>query len=289
MRPMRTKVSHEREVAKYFKEKAAQYDDVDTQAYWRLSDTLLWDLIGRVVERDLPQGFCFLDAGGGTGRWTERLLLAFPGASGVTFDMSADMLEVAARKKRKFPVSMQDRWETKLGDLHELDMPRRFNLVLCTHNVLGFALEAKLVLARLIAATKPGGVFILVVPNAYHGIYFNVSQFDLHEADRIAEDDLGKFVPGMPDIDFFRPQRLRALLTELQAVDVVVSGFPMFIYPGHQETQLHGQTKSLAERLEDPVTFDALLDLERKFLYDEAAAARGNNLCFVGHVGGAGE
>ena len=56
----------------YFKNKAADYDRVDEQVYWRLSDSILWHTFNEYILKNLPSNFSFLDAGGGTGRWSEK-------------------------------------------------------------------------------------------------------------------------------------------------------------------------------------------------------------------------
>jgi len=82
----------------YFKHKAKQYDDVDKQYYWKLSDDLLWWNLQKFLKK-LPKNFRFLDAGGGTGRWSERILHSYPHATGVICDISSSMLDVAERQK----------------------------------------------------------------------------------------------------------------------------------------------------------------------------------------------
>src|SRR5258708_2597009 len=85
-------------VIDYFRTRADGYDLVEAQAYWRLSDLLLRELLDELLPGSLPAAFEFLDAGGGTGRWSEWLLMRHGQARGVLYDLSPDMIRVASAR-----------------------------------------------------------------------------------------------------------------------------------------------------------------------------------------------
>ncbi|HWZ64326.1 MAG TPA: class I SAM-dependent methyltransferase [Steroidobacteraceae bacterium] len=61
-----------------------------------------WDVVKRLIEKDFPDGrFRFLDVGGGTGRFADRLLSSFPHASGAVLDNSEMLLSKNASHDRK--------------------------------------------------------------------------------------------------------------------------------------------------------------------------------------------
>ena len=60
--------SNKNQVLQYFKDKASEYDLVEGQVYWMLSDQLLEHLFNESALSLLAEEFHFLDAGGGTGR-----------------------------------------------------------------------------------------------------------------------------------------------------------------------------------------------------------------------------
>lgn len=61
-----------------------------------------WDVVKRLVEKDFPDGrFRFLDVGGGTGRFADRLLASFPNASGAVLDNSEMLLSKNTSHERK--------------------------------------------------------------------------------------------------------------------------------------------------------------------------------------------
>ena len=113
-----SKASHdfEEEVIDYFKNKAAKYDLVDNQIYWVFSDALLWHLLKKNFLDNLPESFHFLDAGGGTGRWTIKILESFPKATGVILDLSKDMTNEALKKAKL--LKLADRLAVINGNLN---------------------------------------------------------------------------------------------------------------------------------------------------------------------------
>jgi len=61
-----------------------------------------WEVVRRLVEKDFPHGrFRFLDVGGGTGRFADRLLSSFPHASGAVLDNSEMLLSKNTPHDRK--------------------------------------------------------------------------------------------------------------------------------------------------------------------------------------------
>jgi SAM-dependent methyltransferase len=61
-----------------------------------------WAVVKRLVEKDFPDGrFRFLDVGGGTGRFADRLLSSFPHASGAVLDNSEMLLSKNTLNDRK--------------------------------------------------------------------------------------------------------------------------------------------------------------------------------------------
>lgn len=271
------------DVKKYFKDKAAEYDLVEKQSYWRLSDLLLWDSIVNYIIPQLPENFTFCDAGGGTGRWSLKLLENYSSCSGVTFDLSPEMLREAIRKKES--KHLDERWHCELGDLEDLtELSKKysaFDFVFNFHNVIGFIKEPSHFMKELSKITKKGGIICTFAPNAYHASFFNIKNGSLDEAQK-ALNGYGRFTEQMPYIHMFTPSRIKKIMEENNFEVLMCTGFPTLIYPGYSETQLRGQTKSLSDLLEDNDTFTQIFNLEKEALKDNEIAARGNNIFIFG-------
>jgi SAM-dependent methyltransferase len=270
------------EVTDYFRVKADEYDRTDEQVYWRLSDELLWELLETHVLPSLPIGAKLLDAGGGTGRWTDRLLSARPDLTATLFDLSPDMVRHARRKSEEHGYA--DRLTVINGDLAELGRhvaAGSFDLAISFHNVLGFVDDVPAVLREINTALKPGGQIALVVPNRYHAVFFGIFTGALDEAESIAHQRRGRFAPGMPAMHMFTPSELTGMLGGADLPVSVLTGFPVAVYPGFQETQLEGTSGTVQQVLANPAAYDRIKAIEQRLAGEPGLAERGNNIFVV--------
>jgi SAM-dependent methyltransferase len=273
---------HHEAILDYFRDKADSYDLVDDQVYWRLSDELLWvALVERILPR-LRRGFRFLDAGGGTGRWTDRVARKRPDASGLLFDLSPHMTRTAAAKADRG--GYRHRIQIRNGALERVDETlagERFHLILMLHNVLGFVHDPGDVVRRLARLLDVGGRLVVFAPNRYHATYFNLATGRLGDAE-CASRGRGRFTPEMPSIWLFTPSELRALLASAGLRVEWMTGFPSVVYPGFEETQIEGSSAGVGALLGDSANFERVLEIERSLIDQPDIAARGNNLLAIG-------
>lgn len=114
-------------------------------------------MVAQSVLSGLPSGFCFLDAGGGTGRWSTRLLGSDPRCRGVLYDISPEMTARAARSAAQS--GYEQRLAIRLGDLDQPDpiLSRgSFDLVISFHNVIGFVRDPEATIAWLASLLRLG-------------------------------------------------------------------------------------------------------------------------------------
>ncbi|MBN1275308.1 class I SAM-dependent methyltransferase [Candidatus Woesearchaeota archaeon] len=274
-------MSHDDEVLAYFADKAEGYDLVEHQHYWRLSDELLWHLLTKDVLAQFNDDFSFLDAGGGTGRWSMRLLDSYSKATGTIYDLSPEMLEQA---KKKVNGDRAGRLQIINGDITDMfGVPdEQFDVTYNFHNVLGFVDGPERALAEMGRVTRKGGYVVSVVPNKYHLVFFNLQQGNVEEAEKAALNNMGRFTQDMPAIRLFTPHSLSRLYGRVGLEAVFVKGFPVTIYPGYQETRISGDTASLKDILSGEESYGRILAIEKNLVEYADAAARGNNLLMVG-------
>jgi len=273
------------EVKEYFQKKAIKYDDVDKQLYWVLSDVLLWDIFDKkVLSKFKNEPFTFLDAGAGTGRWTIKILEEYPNSKGIMIDLSADMLNVA--KEKLNILNYTDRVKIINGDLDTIKInEEEVDISFSFHNVLGFVEDAEKVIAKMTKAAKIGGYIVCGVPNYYHNIYFNISTNQLELAVESFIFKKGKFTKDMPSMHMFTPSNLHTIFEKNNIKDSIVLGFPVLIYPGYSETQIEGQTNKIKDILQNEVNFEKIIKIEKKLIYEEECASRGNQIVVIGQKG----
>lgn len=267
-------------VQKYFKDKAERYDNVSRQMYWVFSDELLWFTLKKTLNK-LNKNFHFLDAGGGTGRWTEKILREYPNSKGVLLDLSDAMLNVARRKLSKYTklnklTILQGNFETAKLENNSFDVSIDF------HNVLGFTKNPNKFISNMVSFTKHNGYVISLVPNAYHGAYFNIAIGNIKESKKILKEHIGRFTSEMPNINFFTPKSIMNIYRNNGLNNITICGFPNLIYPNFQETQISGQSTSLKMMLSSKTNYSALLSIEKSLLSSAEASSRGNNIYVLG-------
>lgn len=268
-------------VLEYFKNKAKDYDLVEEQTYWKLSDKLLWDNFKETVLDNLPNGFKFLDAGGGTGRWTIKILEEYPDANGIIVDISKDMLEEAELKINN--KNLNKRVKIVENNVEKLQIEdEEFDLSFNFHNVLGFVENPNIVINELKRVTKKEGYVVSLVPNLYHNIFFNIFVNNFELANEAIVTNKGRFTENMPNMNMFTPDSIKKLYNDAGLKIELISGFPVTIYPGMQETQISGNSEHIEDILENVETFNQIYKIERKLFKNLDIAGRGNQIYVVG-------
>lgn len=264
----------------FFTRRAPRYDRIADGEFWAFSDRLLWALLSARLLPALGAGpVRFLDAGGGTGRWSLRLLSALPGATGVLVDVSEGMLAVAREKARRRRAA--DRLSLVSHDLHR-PIPRslgRFDLALCFHNVAGLVADPAALLCRIAAAVRPGGHVAVVAPNLHQAAWVSVRDGRLAELKRLRDRSAVKYGPGVPEVLVFTPSLLRDCLRRAGADEIEVFGFPVSVSPVDPD-------ESLPPSLSDPRARARLLPLEAALCQDEEVSPRGNSLLAIARLPG---
>lgn len=269
-------------IKQYFKEKAPEYDLVDEQIYWVLSDKLLWTIFEEQVLSAIVGPIKFIDAGAGTGRWAIKILKKYLNSSGLLIDLSPDMLEQAETKLKT--VGLIDRVKIQCANLDTASLERdiNYNLAFSFHNVLGFVENPQNVVNKLSQLLCTDGYLVCVVPNYFHNIFFNLSVNNVDLALKCYNERIGKFTEDMPDMHMFVPSELIKIYENAGIKVLGVYGFPLTIFPGMQETQIKGQSAILQSILSNTNNFEKIFNIESHLYKCSEAAARGNNLIIVG-------
>lgn len=271
------------DVKSYFERKAEDYDLVDNQIFWQLSDKLLAEYIDKVITDHLDKDFCFFDAGAGTGRWSHYLLKKYPKSKGYLFDLSQDMLAQAKRKLEAGRlINRSVIKQFNLDNDFTKELARSFDFVFCFHNAIGFLNDARIFLQRLAFITNKDGVVVIMAPNMYHAIYFNLIQAKVDTAVSIYNTNRGKFINSMPEINFFTPTYISRILNEAGFDIIQLTGFPSIVYPGYQEALITGDSVETKSTFSKKSNFEKIFELEKQLLNHNDLSARGTNIVILG-------
>lgn len=271
-------------VTDYFNDKAHQYDDVDEQLYWVLSDRFYKEVLKRELGDFIhnKSELRLLDAGAGTGRWTLFFHELFSSESrkisGTLIDISADMLGVA--EKKLIERDLSNKYDTLVGNIEQMHdlSDNAYDVSLSFYNVLSFVEKPEKAIAEISKKLKTGGMHVSVVGNTYHALYFSVLTSRTSEIDRIMNESKIAFNDLMPPMHCFTPAQLKDLYLKNGFNDVTVLGGPNFMYPGMEETFVKGQTETIVSKLADNNTVQKILDVELSMYRQPEIVGRGNTL-----------
>ncbi|UFX83124.1 class I SAM-dependent methyltransferase [Candidatus Absconditicoccus praedator] len=276
-------MSYYNDVTSYFSKKASEYDLVDEQLYWVLSDELAKKFLIDILKENQKNELKLLDAGAGTGRWAlnfYEILKNKVELKADLIDITKEMLDEADNKIKKLRI--QNNFKSSVGNIENLDdyINNYYDFAISFYNVLSFVNDYNTAIGEVYKKLNDGGKYIGIVGNKHHSYYFSLLTNRINELDSINNNKI-RFNDLMPYMHCFTPDELRNLFKNNGFKEVKVYGLLNYIYPGMEETFLKGQNEQKYNILKDKNTFNKILDLEYSNLYDENLASRGNTLLFI--------
>ena len=268
-------------VNEYFAGKAEKYDDVDLQPYWVFSDELLWELLkAKALPNEQKGEFELLDAGAGTARWSAKTLLHFPNATASLVDISAEMLSEAQQKLDHLKLS--HRAHIRVDDVRKMDHIENgsIDVIYCLHNVIGFFENTVDAIFTFFKKLKKGGKCAVMFPSFYHAIYFSNSTGRVGQLEKITKNRRVQYNDLMPPLKVFEVEEINFFAQIAGFEKVECYGFPLTIYPGMDETFLHGSTAQLVKMFEEPHRSN-LMEIEKRLCLKSDLCSRGNNILAV--------
>jgi ubiquinone/menaquinone biosynthesis C-methylase UbiE len=194
-------------VQQFYDESASGYDNAENLLFFKIYDTITW----RFTEPYLPtqKTALVLDAAGGTGKWS--IPIAKKGPRVVLLDLSNGMLDIARRKISH--QSLDDRIETRQGDVTSLDFDdETFDLVFCEH-ALGFFKDAMRAIAELVRVLKRGSRIIVSAQNRYP-LALSLFNQNMDTSMKILEGRESFLMRGRVPVHTLFPSEIQSILEE---------------------------------------------------------------------------
>jgi SAM-dependent methyltransferase len=255
----------------------------DAQAYERLDDhgqlseQLLWSVLTKSALRALPHGFRFCDAGGGSGRWSRRILAERGDASGVLLRGPERQLASAEESNEEHGDRL--RIAPDLCGIAD----KSFDLAFSLHDMLAAAEQPGTLLKQLVRITKPGGFIAVVAPNLYHAIFLNLAHARLQEAER-ALTGRASYRPGAPERNVFTPRSLEEMVVRAGACPRATVGFPTVVHPSSADPDLREGQTFPAAALANEESRRRIVAIEEALLMESGPAPRGIDLISIAIV-----
>lgn len=262
-------------VKDYFNELAPKYENKIQKKFWNLSDDLLWDLTKEQIAKIERSNVKLLDAGGGTGFWTKKILKEFNHLEVDICDISCEMLNVARKELDSKKVNIT---KCKVEELpYENDS---FDISICYY-VLPFIQDLQKTLAELSRVTKKDGIILLAFENLYHGLSLNLLCNKISRVHQLLAGDAVRIADHIPKLNFNSFSEMNELLN---ANDIVVThkfGFPVISNVGVRE-KITGNNYSISDVLKTKENYSEILGIEKVLIRDEALVNRGKYIFITG-------
>ena len=271
----------------FFKDYSKNVDKADSQFFWRLSDDIILTIIKQHIPLGLNRQFTILDAGGGTGRWIEKLANLYPRANFLLYDKSQDMLNTAKRKRSLKKLKNDGRLEIIMGDIQNMaEIPSAtIDYIISIYNPISFIPRPVLFFREAFRVLKSKGKALIMGQGFYNAIYSKINNY-LADANELASLEKNKKViwnPNIPPSNLFSKEILEDLVKRASFRVNRLYGIPIFAQPGEEDFDPENKKRSrISQKLEsDPAFYQQVFSLEMKYNALDSLINRGMNLLIV--------
>jgi|JI8StandDraft_1071087.scaffolds.fasta_scaffold43034_3 ubiquinone/menaquinone biosynthesis C-methylase UbiE len=269
----------------FFEPYSKSVDDVDANsAFWRLSDQIIFDLINREALSIAKSGDVIFDAGGGTGRWIEKMSHKTE-ANFILFDKSKHMLDVA--EKRISRANLESRVKIIEGDLAKMsNIPNNsVDYVTSIYSPISFIYDYKDAFSELNRILKPNGKILIMAHNYHNAIssQLNNSLADIVQISDLCKSRMVKWAPHVPPLVSFSKETIEQELKDAGFLIDKTYGIFVYVQPGFEDFNPKNEGVSkISKYLEITDNFNKIYEIEMAVNSYPSLVNRSMNLLSVG-------
>lgn len=262
----------------FFEPYAGNVEGFYEALYWRLSDTLIQELLRRHLSTEAGQHI--LDAGGGTGRWALWCADAL-GVEVTVADKSPRMLNEARENIARAGVA--DKVHLVECDLENGSplQDEQYDAVISTYGVLSFLSDPGAAFSTLYRVMRPGAHALLMCHSLSNAVHSKINRdgAGVEELRALMRERIVKWAPNVPPLRVYDSAELRALGAGAGFEVEDVYGVTTLAMPGADDFGYPYTTVSdISRALEDEKYFRTILELELEASERPEWADRGVNL-----------
>lgn len=253
-------------VKNFYDKFAEKYDEMSSSIYKKVYDEITW----RFIEPFLPRSGLVLDAGGGTGRWA--IPIAKKGLKVIVYDLSKEMLRIAAKKAEKEGLSHLI--STVEGDVRKIKFPENtFDFILAEGDPISYCGDPEKAVRELSRVLKPSCYISAGVDNIYSIIFsmLNMENEGIEEIE-IALKSRKIYIKNLGFYTWaFTPKDLTDLFTRCGLEVIKIAGKPI-LFLG---------TPQASYAFHDPKKLRKLIDIEISLSQEQSLIGMGGHLHIV--------
>ncbi|MBU6500885.1 MAG: class I SAM-dependent methyltransferase [Patescibacteria group bacterium] len=273
-----------KEFNNFFRPYSRNVDNAQGVGFWKLSDSIIMELIGKYLRGHVDKKSVILDAGGGTGRWAINMSRKFPSRF-IVYDLSEDMLNQAAKNVAR--VRLQNRIGLVRGNLTDMKLIKSnsIDFVTSIYNPISFVDNPRKAFREIFRILKRGGQALIMGQGYHNAIASKMNNYaapakEIHELGKTA---FVKWAQQVPKLKVFSRESLSADMSSAGFRIAGSYGVPVFSQPGMEDFDpLNIKRSKVSKALDNPVFFKEALKLEMKHNGDPDIVNRGVNIFIVG-------
>jgi ubiquinone/menaquinone biosynthesis C-methylase UbiE len=273
----------QKEFKEFFEPYAKNVDNANTQAFWKLSDELIFTIIKQNIPVGASKGSVIFDAGGGTGRWICDLAKVYE-ADFILYDLSEDMLAMAKNNIAK--AGIRPRVNLIQGDLADIKSVPDLSVdhIISIYSPISFIEKKERAAAELFRILKKGGTILIMGHGYCNALASKINNYAAgpEELRQIVAESMVKWGDAVPKLNIFSQESMEALLADAGFTPVKTYGVPVFVQPGSEDFDAANSAKSrISAALEDPTFYNQVFQTEMEFNCKKTIANRGMNIFSV--------
>jgi len=258
-------------------------DNADKLAFWRLSDTIILEIIKRYIPVDMSSRSVIFDAGGGPGRWICSLAKLCE-ANFILYDLSKDMLKRAEESIHK--AGIEKRVKIIQGDMLNINVIPNSSVdyIISIYNPISFIEEKEKAISELFRILKKDGIIMIMGQGYFNAVASKINNYfaKADELQAIVSESKVKWNDAVPQLNIFSQESMECLLASAGFAPIATYGVPCFVQPGAKDFESTNSQKSCISRaLEDADFFNAVFDAEMRFNSQKTIVNRGMNIFSV--------
>ena len=272
-----------KEFDNFFRPYSKNVDNANKHGFWKLSDSLVTQIIKNNISVTIGEDAVILDAGGGTGRWVCDLGKTYK-SKFIIYDMSRDMLEKAKENIRN--ANIENRVKLIEGDLKSMKSleSESINYIISIYSPISFVYEKEKAFSELFRVLKRGGKIIIMGHGFYNALASKINNYcaDTKELEVLSNEQIVKWGEHVPKLNVFSKETIENDLKQAGFSLDKTYGVPVFTQPGQEDFDPENATKSkISAALENEDFFNKVFELEMKYNSQLTIANRGMNMFAV--------
>lgn len=255
----------------------------DRSTFWRLSDSIVAELLKRHLYPHCNNNTSILDIGGGTGRWALKIC-ADTGAELTILDNSAELLEIARTYAEKTNIAY--RVKTVVSDMTNMTMieASTYDHLICLYGPLSYCQDYGKAVQEMHRVLKKGGRLVVMAHGHYNALYSKINNHraSVAELSRLKHEMKVVWSENLPELNTFSSLKIESLLIAAGFTIRGTFGIPTLVKPDKEDVGIADANSSeISNYLNQKDVFKELFDLEMEVNTRSGLADNGVNIMCV--------